>query len=189
MNNAENLDLVCQLFERTLSNELSLVRINDFRLIYHFFGDLHGSFSDMALIRTKFWPNGSHEINDKHFVFLGDYVDRGIHGFEVIIFLFMLKTMYPANFTILRGNHEFCDMNRQSFLLEMRLKFGDEIGYQMWTRINVAFGALPYAAIICDNIFSCHGGIPKHLRSMEQIEQVPKWILNDLDENSVGFQL
>ncbi|KAH9421811.1 uncharacterized protein LOC113791775 [Dermatophagoides pteronyssinus] len=187
INNAENLELVCQFFERTLVNELPLVRVNDVNLIYRFFGDLHGSFSDLALIRSKFWSDG--ELNGKHFIFLGDYVDRGIHGFEVVIYLFILKSMYPNSFTILRGNHEFSDMNRQSFLMEMRLKFGNELGYQMWSRINVAFGALPYAAIICENIFACHGGIPKHLRSMEQIEQIPKWVTNDLDESCVGFQL
>jgi serine/threonine-protein phosphatase 2B catalytic subunit len=37
---------------------------------------------------------------------LGDFVDRGIYGTEVMLLLMSLKINYPQNVILLRGNHE-----------------------------------------------------------------------------------
>ena len=66
-------------------------------------GDVHGQFYDVFTYIKQFTV-------DRHFIFLGDYVDRGYQSIETILLLVALKVKYPDNFTLLRGNHELSDM-------------------------------------------------------------------------------
>jgi hypothetical protein len=96
-----------------------------------FLGDLHGGIKSLLkrleLLRDKghFDPvTGKLTVN---FICLGDYVDKGPGGIQVILFLLLLKIKNPDGVFLIRGNHEdlnlFEDSNEPSlFNTELRTK-------------------------------------------------------------------
>ena len=66
----------------------------------HVIGDIHGCYT---AVKEYFDTNGG--INkDEFYIFLGDYIDRGIENVEVIRFLMSIYKL--SNVLILEGNHE-----------------------------------------------------------------------------------
>ena len=64
-------------------------------------GDIHGQLYDLGHMIEK--AGDPENIN---YLFLGDYVDRGIYGLEVLLVLYAQKILYPKSVVLLRGNHE-----------------------------------------------------------------------------------
>ncbi|MGL4209583.1 MAG: metallophosphoesterase family protein [Candidatus Adiutrix sp.] len=66
-------------------------------------GDIHGCHEKLEkMLNTLSWnPN-----NGDLLVFLGDYIDRGPHSYEVISTLTALIAQHPKNVLPLMGNHE-----------------------------------------------------------------------------------
>lgn len=81
------------------------------------FGDIHGNLEDLHFFADNLWKLGM-DLAAGHFLFLGDYVDRGMSCLEVVAYLFALKVLYPYKITMLRGNHETRDV---------RLAFADDL--------------------------------------------------------------
>lgn len=142
-------------------------------------GDIHGQFLDLLrfLEIGGFPPNSS-------YLFLGDYIDRGKMGVECTMLLFCYKLKYPNLVHLLRGNHECTSISRiYGFHDECVQRFNADI----WKQVNLAFRALPLAAIIRDRIFCTHGGLSPQMNSIDDILRIRRptdtgvsAILNDL---------
>jgi len=85
-----------------LAKEPNLVKISEPIVIV---GDIHGQYHDLCHMLDKAGPPPN--IN---YLFLGDYVDRGISGLECLILLMTIKINFPKNVVLLRGNHESRNM-------------------------------------------------------------------------------
>ena len=127
-------------------------------------GDLHGNFHDFLRIF-----NSIKDPFSKTFLFLGDYIDRGQFQTETVTLLLTLTAQYPSNFLLLRGNHEFCDVNSKGGFYEEITQVYSERVFDLF---NNVFSYLPLAAIIGNDILCLHGGIGPNLKHISQIQNI-----------------
>lgn len=156
----------------TVCNEVSAVLEKEPRCLFmqspvYVFGDIHGNLEDLHFFSDNLWRLGM-DLTAGQFLFLGDYVDRGMSCLECVAYLFGLKLLYPNKISLLRGNHETRDVNGweehyhdKSFIYQCKDRFGYELGVQIWEECNLTFDRLPLSAIIDHDIFCIHGGIPR----------------------------
>ena len=94
---ARDVGLLCRRAAAVLGAEPGVVRVAAPATVC---GDLHGQFGDLlALFAASGGPPPG-----RRFVFLGDYVDRGAGGVEVVELLLCLKCKWPAAVMLLRGD-------------------------------------------------------------------------------------
>jgi hypothetical protein len=140
-----------------------------------FMGDIHGSYGSLLnnlnrLKKDNFIGDDLEFLNKKLFmVFLGDYVDRGRSGIEVLHTLAWLKWQNWDRVILLRGNHEFIGLNSiLGFEQEILGKYSGDCS-AIQSSIYSFFDCLPIALYLgsgvdLDNDFSpfwilcCHGG-------------------------------
>ncbi|CAD6186995.1 unnamed protein product [Caenorhabditis auriculariae] len=118
------------------------------------FGDIHGQLGDLLrYFETVGTPA------DRQMLFLGDYVDRGAHSFEVIMLLLCYKVLHPTRTHLLRGNHECFKMNRiYGFHEELKRK-----------RSLLLWRIFFRTRILC-----MHGGISEHVHNWQDLENLDK---------------
>ncbi|RYY85622.1 hypothetical protein EON63_07195 [archaeon] len=104
---AQDLVTVCRAVTETLEQQPRCVFLQS---PVYVFGDIHGNLEDLHFFADNLWKLGM-DLSAGHFLFLGDYVDRGMSCLECVAYLFGLKLLYPHKITLLRGNHETRDVN------------------------------------------------------------------------------
>jgi serine/threonine-protein phosphatase 2B catalytic subunit len=131
-------------------------------------GDLHGQYFDLLNMLQKAGDPGP----NLNYLFLGDYVDRGILGIEVVLFLFALKLTHPKHVGMLRGNHESRNMTESFTFREEVL---DRFDVEVYDLFMEAFDALPIAGLIAKKYLAMHGGISPELVHLDQIQKVDRF--------------
>uniref|UniRef100_A0A915PJQ1 protein-serine/threonine phosphatase n=1 Tax=Setaria digitata TaxID=48799 RepID=A0A915PJQ1_9BILA len=146
------------------------------------YGDIHGQYSDLhRWFNLNGWPSQVRSV------FLGDFVDRGSHGIEVVALLTALKVRFPKNIFLCRGNHEEESLNRAySFYEEVRVRFSEHLGGRdgrvLYPYFRALFNNLPLAVLIGGRILGMHGGIGPKLTSLQAIREIRR----PLEEFEVG---
>eukprot|EP00164_Ancoracysta_twista_P002976 GFYU01003965.1.p1 GENE.GFYU01003965.1~~GFYU01003965.1.p1 ORF type:complete len:306 (+),score=66.12 GFYU01003965.1:168-1085(+) len=130
-------------------------------------GDIHGQFHDMLeLLRT------GGEVPSTNYIFMGDFVDRGYSSVETFTLLILLKARYPANITLLRGNHESRQITQvYGFYDEIQRKYGNA---NPWKYFSDVFDYLGLAAIIDGRVLCVHGGLSPDIRTIDQVRTLDR---------------
>ena len=148
-------------------NEDTILNIKgDFTLV----GDLHGNIRDLMRILSQ---SGNPFLCP--YLFLGDYVDRGDFSVEVIILLLAFKIAYPENVYLIRGNHEFAEINRNYGFYDQCMRLYDE---DIYNKFNEVFNYLPLGAIVNENSFVVHGGIGPSFTAVSELQNIMRPIIN-----------
>lgn len=174
------LESLCESTRQALEDDPVVISVNvakDETLVL--VGDIHGQFKDMqtyvlAPQRDVISAKGK---KDCKFLFLGDYVDRGPQGIEVVALLLALKVEYPEHIFLLRGNHEEATVCRMyGFLQECRSKLSPNA----WGSFNNVFCFLPLGAVVEATIedpaekvvtfFCCHGGLNPYNNNVQALQ-------------------
>jgi len=130
------------------SKEKAVVRVSGTQIMI--VGDVHGNIQALDFLLAM-----NENFSCDAIVFLGDYVDRGSDSVSVLCRLLEWKMGIPENVILLRGNHESREMNlRYGFYRE--LDFDDEL----LSLAQAAFSEMPIAAVVNNDVFCVHGGIP-----------------------------
>jgi hypothetical protein len=131
-------------------------------------GDLHGDWRAFeAIVRRTRLLEGNAEASSR-IVFLGDYIDRGLRGLQVLVGIYLLKTLFPERILLLRGNHEQWHLAPDGTVAST--VSGDNMFIEFWRDylspetlldIRASFEAMPAVVLLEGGGMLVHGGIPR----------------------------
>ncbi|KAG5617842.1 hypothetical protein H5410_017666 [Solanum commersonii] len=160
----DELQLLCEYVKEILIEESNVQPVNSPVTVC---GDIHGQFHDLM----KLFQTGGH-VPDTNYIFMGDFVDRGYNSLEVFTILLLLKARYPANITLLRGNHESRQLTQvYGFYDECQRKYGNA---NAWRYCTDVFDYLTLSAIIDGTVLCVHGGLSPDVRTIDQIRVIDR---------------
>ena len=106
-------------------------------------GNICGQFYDlMELFRVGGFPP------ETNYLFLGNYVNRGLFSVETVMLLIALKVRYHKRITFLRGAHEARQMTHLYGFYDECLRKYPDANRSVWKVITDLFDFLPLCALV-----------------------------------------
>lgn len=159
------IEALCSKIKELLIKESNVVHLQSPVTVV---GDIHGQFYDLLEI----FRIGGY-CPDTNYLFLGDYVDRGLFSVETITLLICLKLRYPTRIYLIRGNHESRGITQSyGFYTECVRKYNSA---NVWTYLTDLFDFLTLSVVIDNSIFCVHGGLSPTIHSIDQIKIVDRF--------------
>ena len=175
---AESIASLAAAVKRVVAAQPSLVHV---QAPVKIFGDVHGQLRDLLLL-FAYYGAPTHkggDVQTTSYVFNGDWVDRGPHQLETVVLLFALKAMYPSKVFLVRGNHEFRDMNESmgedGFQAHVAARL-PAAGGRVYEAVHRTFDWLPLGALVAGQVLVVHGGVGDGswgLRELRQVRRPP----------------
>jgi len=130
-------------------------------------GDIHGQFHDLLHL---FETGGT--MPETHYIFMGDFVDRGYNSLETFTYLMLLKARYPDKITLIRGNHETRQITQvYGFYDECMRKYGNANAWKYCTEV---FDYLTIAAVVNERVLCVHGGLSPDVKTVDQMRLIER---------------
>ncbi|CAJ1356106.1 unnamed protein product [Effrenium voratum] len=109
------------------------------------------------------------DVPETKYLFLGNLVDRGQQGLDVLVLLLSLKLRHSSRLHLLRGRHECGSISRIYGFYDECKKRSD---VKVWRAFINFFDAMPICALINHRIFCVASGLSPELQDLEQIRQL-----------------
>ncbi|OAA69523.1 serine/threonine-protein phosphatase PP2A catalytic subunit [Cordyceps fumosorosea ARSEF 2679] len=159
------IEAICAKTKELLMRESNVVHVQAPVTVV---GDIHGQFYDLIEI----FRIGGY-CPDTNYLFLGDYVDRGMFSVETISLLVCLKLRYPERVHLIRGNHESRGVTQSyGFYTECARKYGNA---NVWHYFTDMFDFMTLSVVIDNQIFCVHGGLSPSIHSIDQIKIIDRF--------------
>lgn len=127
-----------------------------------FIGDLHGELQCTLAVQQYI-----KKYNKHHFVFLGDYADRGPEQIETFNLVMALTLSNPKRVIMLRGNHESDSVATHYGFYNIVTR---TYSFDVFKHYSRVFEVLPIAVYKQAALFACHGGVPEDISSIAEIQ-------------------
>lgn len=162
-------------------------------------GDIHGDLESLVhILDDSNFIEQVQERKDIFLIFLGDYGDRGPQSAEVYYVVLKLKSQFPRNVILMRGNHEGPEdllAHPHDLPSQFQQRFGSG-GEAAYFTIRRLFSQLSTAVLVKDRYILIHGGFPTEAGFLNDLayahEKHPKetfleeMLWNDPEENMTG---